>query len=304
MTVVVAGGSGFIGTLLSQKLLALGDTVIVIDINAPRFTHERLYYIQCDITSQKLPFNVLEKTDAVVNLAGVPISKKWNSKSKEQIKTSRILATKHIVESMRTTTNRPTILINASAVGYYGERGNEELTEQSLCGEGFLASVVSDWEQEARTAEAFGTRVVCIRTAPVVGHGGMIIQLKRGARFGFTSYLSKRDFWQPWIHEDDIVNTYLFALQTSTLQGPVNAVAPELVTHRTFMKAFAHTAHRHILGTVPQSIGKLLFGEVLTEITKSQKVYPTRLLDKGFVFQYSHLEDAMKKALTVQNETN
>lgn len=304
MTVVVAGGSGFIGTLLSQKLLALGDTVIVIDVNAPRFTHERLYYIQCDITSQKLPFNVLEQTDAVINLTGVPISKKWNPKTKEQIKTSRILATKHIVESMRTTTNRPTILINASAVGYYGERGDEELTEQSSSGEGFLASVVSEWEQEARTAEAFGTRVVCIRTAPVVGHGGMITQMKRAARFGFTSYLSKRDFWQPWIHEDDIVNTYLFALQTSTLQGPVNAVAPEFVTHRVFMKTFAHTAHRYILGTLPQILGKVFFGEVLTEITKSQKVRPTRLLDKGFVFQYQHLTDAMVDVLSIRNETN
>lgn len=297
MTVVIAGGSGFIGTHISQKLLALGDTVIVIDIAPPRFTHERLYYIQCDIASQKLPFNVLEQTDAVINLVGRPISGKWNESIKRDIRDSRVVSTRHIVESMRGATNRPTILINASAVGYYGERGSEELTEQSSQGSGFLADTVAVWEAEAEKAEEFGTRVVCIRTAPVLGHGGMLADIKRSARFGFTSYLSKQEFWQPWIHEDDIVNAYIFALQTSTLQGSVNAAAPEFITHHTFMKTFATIAHRRILGTLPARIGKLLFGEFLIEITKSQKVIPQRLIDKGFIFQYPHLTDAMQNVL-------
>ncbi len=298
MTVVVAGGSGFIGRQLVRKLLALGDIVIVIDVVAPDFVHERLYYITCDITAQKLPFNVLEQTDAVINLTGKTIDGTWSDKYKTEIKESRIVATRHIVESMRAATNRPTILINASAVGYYGERAQEILTERSEPGDGFLAKLAKDWEAEAHKAEEFGTRVVCIRTAPVVGHGGMISKLKRTARFGFTTYLSKYNFWQPWIHEDDIINAYLFALQTSTLQGAVNAVAPEAVTHHTFMQSFARRAHRRIIGTLSVWMGKYMFGERFGEITKSQNVLPQRLIDKGFVFQYPTLDGAIQDALT------
>ncbi len=303
MNIVLTGGSGFIGTQLSQKLLALGDTVIVVDIIAPRFTHERLYFIQCDITEQQLPFNVLEQTDAVINLAGVTISKKWNEKYKNLIRDSRIISTRHIVESMHTATNRPTILINASAVGFYGDRGDQELTEKSPKGEGFLADVVALWEAEAMKAEAFGVRVVCIRTAPVVGRGGMIASLRRAARFGFISKLSKKDFWQPWIHEEDIVNAYLFALQTSTLQGPVHAVAPEAVTHKTFMETFGKVFRRRVIGSTPLFMKRILFGELADELTKSQKVSPQRILDKGFIFTYPTLLEGME-TIAKKNEKN
>jgi uncharacterized protein (TIGR01777 family) len=272
-------------------------------MTAPRFTHERLYFIQCDITTAKLPFNVLEQTDAVINLVGVPIFHKWNDTYKERIHDSRIISTRHIVESMKASTNRPTILISASAVGYYGERGNEELSEKSAKGDGFLADVVFEWESETQKAEAFGTRVVLIRTAPVVGHGGMVTQLSRSARFGFLFKLSKRDFWQPWIHEDDIVNAYLFALQTSTLQGAVNAAAPEMVMHSAFMHTFGDILKRRVIGTLPSFIKKLLVGEISDELTKSQRVLPQRILDKGFVFMYPTLVSALTAALK-KNETN
>jgi uncharacterized protein (TIGR01777 family) len=300
MTIVLTGGSGFIGTQLSRKLLALGDTVIVIDVIAPRFTHERLYFIQCNISTTKLPFNVLEQTDAIINLVGAPISQRWTDEYKQTIRDSRIISTRHIVESMVTATSRPTILINASAVGYYGECGDQELTERSPKGEGFLSDVVSDWEKEAQKAEAFGTRVVYIRTAPVVGHGGMITQLRKSARFGFLVKLSKNDFWQAWIHEEDIVNTYLFALQTSTLQGPVNAAAPESVKHSVFMNTVGRALKRMVIGTVPTFLKKILFGELLEELTKSQHITPQRLLDKGFVFQYPTLAEAIKEVVKKQ----
>ncbi|MBP6904949.1 MAG: TIGR01777 family oxidoreductase [Candidatus Pacebacteria bacterium] len=297
MTIVLTGGSGFIGTQLSKKLLALGDTVIVVDRFPPRFTHEQLFFIQCDITTQQLPFNVLEHTDAVINLAGEPISQKWTLEKMKAIRNSRIISTRHIVQSMHGAINRPTIFICASAVGYYGERGDEELTERSAKGTGFLADVVSEWEIEAHTAENFGTRVVSIRTAPVVGHGGMIAELKKSARFGFLLKLSSKDFWQAWIHEDDIVNAYLFALQTSTLQGVVNAAAPEQVTHSVFMQTLGHAISRKVWGTIPQWIGKALFGELLDEMTKSQRVSPQLLIDKGFVFTYPTLTEAMQEAV-------
>ncbi len=298
MTIVLTGGSGFIGTQLARKLLALGDTVVVVDLRPPVFTHEHLFYIQCDITASQLPFNVLEHTDAVINLAGAPISEKWTQAHKQEIYDSRIMSTRHVVESMRGAASRPTILINASAVGYYGERGDIELTEHAPKGAGFLADVVSDWEFEARKAEEFGTRVVCIRTAPVVGHGGMLAQIRKTAKFGFLLALTKKLFWQAWVHEDDIVNAYLFALQTSTLQGPVNVAAPDMVTHESFMHTLGSVIKRRVLGVVPRFLARIKYGDLLAELTKSQKVSPKLLIDKGFVFQYPTLREALVDATT------
>lgn len=298
MTIVLTGGSGFIGTQLAKKLLALGDTVVVVDIRPPVFTHQQLFYIQCDITRQQLPFNVLEHTDAVINLAGAPIAAKWTSSYKQEIYDSRIISTRHIVESMRMATSRPSILINASAVGYYGERGTEELVERSPKGVGFLADVVSDWEKEAQKAEDFGTRVVCIRTAPVVGHGGMLAQMRSTAKFGFLTKIAKHDFVQAWVHEEDIVNAYLFALQTSTLQGPVNVAAPEVVTHHTFVNTLAKVLKKRVLGTLPTWIVRFRYGELLSELTKSQQVSPKLLIDKGFMFTHPTLESALRDSIT------
>ena len=298
MTIAVVGGSGFIGTQLTRKLLALGDTVIVIDRVGPRFTHEHLFYIACDVAGKELPFDVLEHVDAVINLAGAPISKKWTPAYKQEIYDSRIMSTRHVVQTMERTTSRPTVLINASAVGYYGDRASEELTEKSQQGEGFLARTVLDWEQEALKAESFGTRVVCVRTAPVVGHGGMLSELRKSARFGFLLRLTNKSFWQAWIHEDDIVNTYLFALQTSTVQGPINAAAPEMVTHRTFMQTLGKMLHRPVIGALPRFVRRVLFGELISELTASQKVSPQRLIDKGFVFMYPTLVEAITQATT------
>ena len=271
-------------------------------MKSPRFTHERLYFIQCDMSTQQLPFNVLEHTDAVINLVGAPISHAWTDSYKEIIRTSRITSTRHIVESMLAATSRPTILINASAVGYYGERGDEELTEKSSKGEGFLADVTADWEAQAQEAERFGTRVVCIRTAPVIGHEGMLTALKRSAPFGFLLKLSKHDFWQPWIHEDDIVNAYLFALQTSTLQGVVNAVAPDRVTHAVFMANLGTVIKRKVIGTFPRFLQKILFGDLAFELTKSQRVLSQRILDKGFIFTYPSLTEALESTRTYYEE--
>jgi len=296
MTIVVAGGSGFIGTMLTKRLLAGAHTVIVVDIVAPRFTHEKLFFIQCDITKQQLPFNVLEQTDVVINLAGRTIFGKWNDRVKQEILDTRILSTRHIVESMKQATNRPTVLINASAVGYYGDRANEQLSDRAHPGTGFLAETVVAWEQEAYKADEFGTRVVCIRTAPVVGHGGLLATIKQSARFGFLLKLTNKDFYQVWIHEDDIVEAYLFALHTSTLQGSVNAAAPEQVTHSAFMNTVAAVMHRRVIGALPRFIGKRMFGEFLIETTKSQCVVPQRLLDKGFVFTHPHLKEAIVAA--------
>jgi uncharacterized protein (TIGR01777 family) len=294
MTIVITGGSGFIGTKLTERLIEEGHMVIVIDILPPRLTNKKLFFIQCDLSKQQLPFNVLEQTDAVINLAGKNILGKWNDKYKEEIKNTRVESTKHVVESMKSATNRPTVLINASAVGFYGDKGDESVNEKSIKGEGFLADLVDSWEKEAFVAEDFGTRVVCIRTAPVLGSTGILPLYKKMAKFGFLLKLTSKNFWQPWIHEEDLINCYLFALETVTLQGVVNAVAPESITHNDFVHTIGTVLKRRILGTVPEFISKFSLRDLFKEITKSQKVVPQRLIDKGFAFSYPKLEEAIR----------
>ncbi len=292
MTIVLAGGSGFIGTKLTEALIAIGHTVIVIDMRSPRFTDKNLFFIQCDLSAQPLPYNILEKTDAVINLVGAPISNKWTPSYKKIIQDSRIRSTRTLVEALCAAQSRPTTFINASAIGYYGDTEELVVDEQGSKGVGFLSDVVSAWEQEAIKAESAGVRTVLVRTAPVLGQGGMLASLMKTVRFGFLMRLSKKDFWMSWIHEDDIVGVYLFALQTATLQGVVNAVAPDHIRHHTFIDMLGKAVHRRVLGTVPSFVGKRLFGELLDELTKSQQVQPRRLTDKGFTFAHPTVSSA------------
>lgn len=292
MTIVLAGGSGFIGTSLTKALIAKGYTVIVIDIRSPRFTDKNLFFIQCDLSMQALPYNVLEKTDAVINLTGAPISQKWTSSYKNIIKESRIRSTQTLVEALVVAQSRPTTFINASAIGYYGDTGELVVDEQGSKGTGFLSDVVALWEQEAIKAESASVRTVLIRTAPVIGQGGMLASLMKTVKFGFLLRLSKKDFWMSWIHEDDIVAVYLFALETTTLQGVVNACAPDRIHHHMFMQMLGKSVHRKVLGVVPPFIAKRLFGELFDELTKSQQVQPRRLIDKGFTFTHPTLSGA------------
>jgi uncharacterized protein (TIGR01777 family) len=293
MNIVITGGSGFIGTQLSKKLVSLGNTVVVVDIVPPKFTHEQLFFIKCDITTSPLPYGVLEKVDAIINLAGKSIFGKWTPALKEEIENSRIESTRHIIEGIKSSKNKPSCFICASAIGFYGDTKDTVADEQSPQGSGFLAEVVGHWEMVAREATEYGIRVVCVRTAPVLGHGGMLSQLIKTAKFGFLTKLKSQDFWMSWIHEDDIVNTYLFALETKTVQGVFNASAPEAVKHSDFMKTLGFVLKRKVVGSIPKFIAKKLFGEFFDEITKNQQVAPKRLMDKGFIFSYSTLSSAL-----------
>lgn len=302
MTIVITGGSGFIGTGLTKRLLAAGRTVVIVDINPPAFTHEKLFFINCDITTGPLPYAILEKADAVINLVGRSIFGKWNDKVKKEISQSRIDSTEHIISSIKNSSNKPSCFICASAIGYYGDTGNVVVDEQSPKGEGFLADTVYAWEKVAQSATEYGVRVVCVRTAPVLGHGGFLSELTKTAKFGFLLGLTSKDFWMSWIHEEDIINTYLFALETSTVQGVFNASAEEAVPHSDFMKKLAKAINRRVIGNIPKFLSKRLFGQFFDEITKNQRVAPKRLLDKGFVFSYPTLESALNQIFKKVNK--
>ena len=302
MTIVIAGGSGYIGSLLSQRLLSLGHRVIVIDIKSPSIIHPELFFIRCDISSSPLPYDVLEQTDAVINLAGVSIATKWTPKSMKTIYSSRIESTKHIIETIKSTKNKPTCFICASAIGYYGDTQEENCDESCKRGEGFLAELVEDWESLTKEATNLGVRTVSVRTAPVLGKGGFLSQITKTARFGFLLKLKRQDFWMSWIHEEDIVNTYLFALETTTLQGQFNASSPNPVKHSEFMKVLSRTIKRRVFGSVPKFLAKKMFGRFFEEITKNQKVSPKKLMDKGFVFKYPELIGALNQIYNKNND--
>ncbi|MEO5646288.1 MAG: TIGR01777 family oxidoreductase [Candidatus Paceibacterota bacterium] len=293
MTIVVTGGSGFIGTTVSKRLLAQGHTVVVIALTPPSFTHQNLFFIQSDVATQPLPYNVLEQTDAIINLVGAPISVKWTEKNKKAIHDSRIKSTASIVEAIAASKSRPTVFICASASGFYGNTGEVIHDEQSPNGTGFLADVVMEWEAEARKATEFGVRVVCIRTSPVIGHGGLMSLIKKSAGWGFLPRLKKEDFWFSWISEMDIVNAYLFALETNTLQGVVNATAPEPVLYSTFLQSLKNIWKHRLVITIPQWLGKKMFNDGYFEMTNDSRVVPKRLVDKGFDFVYPTIESAL-----------
>jgi uncharacterized protein len=293
MTIVVTGGSGFIGTTLTKALLGFGHTVVVVAKKAPPFTHEHLYFINGDLATQSLPYNILERTDAVIHLVGRTMFRKWNDEVKEEIRQSRVESTKRIVESIAATTNRPPVFICASSTAFYGDTGEETVDENSPKGQGFLPDMVEEWEAAAKGASEYGVRVVCLRTAPVIGQGGLLSLIRKVAKYGFIWKLKKEPYTFSWIHENDIVNAYLFALETNTLQGVVNAVAPEQVTEETFIRTVAKILKRKYLGTMPRALSTFLYGELYNEITKNSRVAPKRLLDKGFEFQYPTIDAAL-----------
>lgn len=295
MLVAIAGGSGYIGSLLSKRLLGLGHQILIIDIKPTKIFHPNISFVHCDISSSDLPSGILEKTDAIINLAGVNIATKWTPKAMKAIYSSRIDSTKHIVEAIKITKIKPSCFISASAIGFYGETGDNSCDESCPRGEGFLANLVEDWESVAKEVSGFGVRTVFIRTAPVLGHGGFLSQVTKTAKLGFLLKLKKQDFWMSWIHEEDIINTYLFAIETNTLQGEFNASSPYPIKHGEFMKILSRVTKRKLLGSVPSFIAKKMFGDFFEEITKNQKVSPRKILDKGFVFKYPELINALNQ---------
>lgn len=293
MTIIITGGSGFVGGMLAKALLARGDTVIVVDLFAPKFTNEKLFFIPCDLSKQTIPFGVLEHADAVVNLCGAPISQKWTEETKAVIYDSRILSTRNVVVSLEQTKARPAVFVCASAIGFYGDTGESVADEKSPAGTGFLVRVVEDWEEEAQKANTLGVRVVSVRTAPVLGRAGMLALYTQTARFGFLLGL-KKDFGLSWIHIHDLVASYIFAIETSTVQGAINAVAPEGSTYKKIMKELGVILHRKVFLLLPKRLALYVFGaDGYNELTTNQLAEPARLLDKGFSFMYPTLTSAL-----------
>ncbi len=233
----------------------------------------------------------LDRSDAVVHLAGEPVSQRWTKAARERIRSSRVDGTRRVVDAIRT--NPPRVLVSASAVGYYGSRGDEVLTESSHPADGFLADVCEEWEHEARKAENFGVRVVCLRNGLVLGKGGGLDKMMLPFKLGIGGKIGDGKQWMAWIHIDDAVGLIEFALSCEDLRGAVNATAPEPVTNEEFTRELASALHRPAIFPVPKFALRLLYGDMAQIVYASQRVVPEKALEAGYEFRFPSLRNAL-----------
>jgi uncharacterized protein (TIGR01777 family) len=298
MRIAVTGATGLIGSALSAFLTTGGHTVRRVT-RSP----ERPDDIGWDPAAGVLDPRALEGLDAVVHLAGESVAERWNARQKERILRSRVEGTGLLARTLATLERPPRVLVSSSAVGYYGDRGDELLDESSGPGQGFLAGVAEAWEAAAQPADDAGIRVVRARTAVVLSpRGGVLPRLLPPFKLGAGGKVGRGDQWMSWIGLDDLVGAIHFALHTERLRGPVNMASPELVTNAGFSHALGRVLHRPTVATVPEMAVRLVLGREQAEemVFASQRLAPRALLDAGFVFRHPNIEDALRFELGLE----
>lgn len=300
MKALVTGATGFIG----PRLLARLHQPVVLSRSASRAEHELKAHnaraFPWDPQKSPPPADAFTGIDTIFHLAGDPVaSGRWSKQKKARIRDSRVLGTRHLVETLRGLNQRPQVLVCASAVGYYGDRGDEQLTEQSSPGRDFLAEVCVQWEREAAAARELGLRVVSIRIGVVLGpKGGALAQMILPFRLGLGSPLGSGRQYMPWIHRDDLVEMLLFAAKNDALNEPLNGVAPNPATNREFTKALGKAVHRPtFMPAIPGFAMKLAVGEFAQVLLSSQRVTPAAPQRHGFVFQFPNLGAALSDVI-------
>ena len=293
MRVAVVGATGLIGRAVVKALHARGDEVVAIVRGEREVTGARV--VSWDPAAGGVTTGAFDGCDAVVNLAGSTIGRRWSDEVKREIVSSRIDLTDRVVAAIGT--DGPRTLVNASAVGYYGNR-EEQVDESATAGSGFLADVCRRWEASARAAEAAGVRVVCLRTGIVLdADGGALAQMLPPAKLGLGGPIAGGRQWFPWIHIDDAVGLVVRALDNAEITGPLNLVAPGIVRQGEFAKALGHAVGRPAVAPTPAFAMKLLLGEGAQIILQGQHVVPRRALDAGYTFRFAELPPALEEIL-------
>jgi uncharacterized protein len=297
MNYLVTGASGFIGQHLTQALLDRGDSVHYLARRKSNRIDQRAIFHAWQTESQP----VLEEVPlfhAVIHLAGEPVSQRWNTEVKRKIFDSRVDGTRHLVSALGKRSQPPAVLVSASAIGYYGNRGDEALTEDSAPGSDFLAEVCIAWEREAARAREFGMRVVPIRISVVLGReGGALPKMLTPFRLGLGGRLGSGRQWMSWIHAGDLVRLILFAIENETVIDVLNGSSPDPVTNLEFTRALAKAVHRPALFPVPPAALRLALGEMAGAVLGSQKVLPQAAQRYGFAFRFPVLADALQELL-------
>jgi uncharacterized protein (TIGR01777 family) len=290
-----------IGSAVCDALLARGDEVVGLtrDSARARSTNPTIGWHPWSPTLERPPNEAFEGVDAVVNLVGESINQRWTDEAKRRIRDSRVTATRNLVQAISAADPRPKVLVSQSAVGYYGDRGDAIVDEDTANGSSFDARLCADWEAEARAAENAGVRVVVARSAPVLDRrGGLLKQLLLPFRLGVGGPIAGGKQYMPWIHIDDEVRILLWGVDDERVSGTINATAPEPVTNREFSHVLGRVLRRPTVLLVPKlALRPVLGGELADAVTSSLRVIPRRPLDLGFEFRYPELEPALHAAL-------
>ena len=294
MKVFITGGTGFIGTCLAKDFLKKGHSVTATGTRSRQtvIDHPAFGYVAADNSLPGEWQQSVEDADVVINLAGKSIFKRWSKSYKKQIRDSRILTTRHLVAAL--SQDRPVVLFSASAVGYYGNRGEDLITEKEPPAGDFLGQVGLDWEQEAAVAADAGHRVVLMRFGVVFGKGGgafkqMVAVFKR-----FTGGpIGDGRQWFPWIHIRDLTGAVHYILGKKHLDGPFNFCAPNPLRNREVAKTFGNVLKRPSGLAAPSFMLRLVLGEFADTLLASQRVVPDRLVQDGFVFRFPRLDGAL-----------
>jgi uncharacterized protein (TIGR01777 family) len=294
--IAITGSTGLIGSALAEELRAGGHTVRRL-VRSER--HRRPGDALWDPAAGRLDPHALDGIDAVVHLAGEPIAQRWTTEAKRRIRESRVRGTELLARTIASLARPPRVLVSGSALGIYGDRGDEELDEASAVGQDFLAAVATAWEAAAEPAARAGVRVVKIRTGLVLSpRGGALAKLLVPFRLGVGGRVGSGRQWVSWIGLDDAVGAIIYALGTEALVGPVNLAAPAPVTNAELTETLARVLRRPAIVPVPAFVMRLVFGEMgEATLLASQRMRPRRLLESGYRFRYPTLEAALRHEL-------
>lgn len=301
MKVLITGATGFVGQTIVKELLSSGNEVVVLSRNIARAAfilgNECEYFQWSNSISELPPKEAFDGVDAVINLMGAGIAdKRWDEERKKMIYDSRVLGTRNLVEGMKALKTRPKSFVSASAVGIYGNRNGEDLTENSQFGDDFLAHVCKDWEAEAMKAKELGIRTGVIRTGVVLGrNGGALKRMLPVFKMGVGGQLGTGEQYMSWIHLIDLAHMYIEFISKTDLEGPYNGTAPYPATNLYFTKALGKTLKRPTFAKAPAFALKAVLGEMSTMLLGGQKVLPRRFKEEGFRYRYPTLEMALKE---------
>ena len=291
MNLLITGGTGFVGSALCSRLLEEQHKIVVLSRNPEKIKPPIKAVANLDQLSNDNIF------DVVINLAGEPIAnKRWNDQQKKRIFGSRIETTEALIEYFKKSKHKPKLLINGSAIGYYGTaRTNDNIDEKSGCDDSFSSQLCQKWEAAALEAESLGIRTCLIRTGIVLGkNGGALSKMLPPFKMGLGGRIGYGKQWMSWIHLDDLVGIILCCINNDNLKGAVNGTSPNPVINEVFTKTLGTALKRPTIFPMPEIVIKLLMGQMGGELLLSGKrVLPRKALDAGYIFKYKTLEDAL-----------
>lgn len=298
MKILITGASGLIGKALQASFKEKGYEMLLASRSEPKDDRHVKWDPDAGFSTEDLPR--LEGYDAVIHLAGENISGlRWTEEKKKAIRDSRVFGTRSMIETFDKLKQKPKVFISGSAIGFYGDRGSDEMTESSSAGKTFLSEISKEWEAESRRAEDMGIRTVLLRTGIVLSKdGGALATMMTPFKLGVGGVIGSGEQWMSWVSLDDVVRIISFVLENEDFRGAINVTAPNPVTNEEFTKTLGGVLYRPTFLPLPEFAVHMVFGEMGDALLlDSTRVVPKRLLDAGFEFKYPKLKDALEHAV-------